>query len=422
MENLTYIKAGKLYNGLDEGLHEGWKVLVKGNVIAEVGPEVAQPDSARVVDLSHLTVTPGMIDGHIHLDNWDWRTIRDEVYFTSEEMKVLGIANAAKKTLQRGFTTVRHMGGITSKGLGVLDVKECINSGRLEGSRIIAAPLFLCSPGSHGDLSQSLSRNPELSRHAEHGVPTIGSGADFFVNAVREMVKYGADFFKIMSTGGFFTPNDTPEQRQLNDAELKAIIETAHEYGKTVTSHTYTPALMQTLVNFGIDGIEHGALMDEETAALIEDKGVYIVPTFSPYVEAIRYDPVAMANKQPEFRAKLEKYRDWLAKSHEIILASKIKLGFGSDFVAVHQNYDSGWEYQAWLRSKQNPFRALAAATRVNAEILGLSDKLGTLEPGKLADIAGWKRDLMTDELALLDCGYVMKDGVEYEPETCAEL
>ena len=241
---------------------------------------------------------------------------------------------------------------------------------------------------------------------------------DFFTAAVRREKKMGADFLKIMATGGFATPNDDPEDIQLSDEEFKAIFDTAREVHISVTAHAYGPKLMKKLIGFGITGIEHGSLMDEETAKMFEDTGTYLVPTFMPYEDAIHPDEESLAKKSPEYRRKLGIYQDRLIKSREIIINSKIKLGYGTDMVAVHNNYESGWEYNAWLKNGMDPFRALEAATRVNAEICEISDKVGTIEPGKLADIAGWKRDLLKDPDALRDCSFVMKEGKVYPAES----
>ncbi len=415
------IRCGLLYDGITEEWKRGQSILVDGERIAAVGQVVPEPENAEEFDLREYQVTPGMIDAHMHMDYIDWRRVREEVYATSEEAKTLAIARCARMALARGFTTVRHVGGITSSGYGVLDVREAIERGYLPGARIVAAPLFLCTAGSHGDLSQGFARNPQLSGYLQRQRPGLGSGRDFFAGAVREQVKYGADFLKIMATGGFFTPCDTPVQQQLNDGELEAIIATAHELGKTVTAHVYTDELMQKLIRLGIDGMEHGSLMTGETAAMMEERGIYLVPTFCPYEEAVHYDPEKMKDKQPEFRRKLELYTDALRAGREVICSSRIRLGYGTDFVAVHQNYESGYEYEAWLNSGMKPFDALKAATRTNAGILGLEDRIGAVEPGKYADIAAWKRDLMTDKKALLDCAFVMKAGEAYEAQSCLE-
>lgn len=413
------LRCGRLYDGITPEWKTGQSILIEDDHIAEIGNVVNIPEEARIIDLTDCQVTPGMIDAHMHMDFFDWHTVREEVYSQSEEAKTLAIARCAKKALRRGFTTVRHVGGITSNSYGVLDVKHAIEKGYFAGSRIVAAPMFLCSAGSHGDLSQGFARNPLLSQKLQNERITLGTGKDYFVNAVREQVKYGSDFLKIMATGGFFTPYDTPIQQQLNDEELKAIMDTAHELGKTVTAHVYTNELMQKLISFGIDGMEHGSLMNRETAQIIEEKGIYLVPTFSPYEEAVHYDPEEIKKKQPEFRKKLELYKDALQAGREVICSSKIKLGYGTDFVANHQNYESGYEYEAWMSSGMHPFAALKAATSVNADILQLSDQIGTLEPGKLADISAWKRDLMQDKKALLDCAFVMKEGIQYQTESC---
>lgn len=422
MDKLTYIICGKLYDGIDSELKEDYKILVKNDKIEALGREMQKPESAEVIDLSDATVTPGMIDAHMHMDYIDWHTIREEVYSTSEEAKTIAIIRTAQKTLSRGFTTVRHVGGVTSNGFGVLDVKRAIEKGYITGSRIVAAPRFLCGAGSHGDMSQGFAKNPELSMIAQNLRLTLGAGKDFFVNAVREEIKYGADFIKIMATGGFFTPYDNLSQQQLNDEELQAIMNTAHEWGKTVTAHVYSVDHMQKLIKYGIDGMEHCSLMDEETAQMIADNGIYVVPTFCPYEEAVHYDPVMIQTKQEEYRIKLEYYKDALQAGREVIKNCKCKLGYGTDMVATHQNYESGFEYKAWMESDMGGFRALHAATKVNAEILQLEDKIGTLEAGKLADIAAWKRDLLTDPYALMDCAFVMKEGISYPTEICEEL
>ncbi len=407
----TKIICGKLYDGIHDVLQENCEILIKDKYIAEVGQNVAMPADCRVVDLSHLTVTPGMIDAHVHASFFDWREIDKDAVYYSDAMRALAVAECARRALSGGFTTIRQVGWFQEDYS--LDVKRAIDAGFIEGSRMIVAPHFLCAPGSHGDSTQKIATNPKLAKFLEECYPTMGSGATFFRDAVRHEVKLGADFIKIMATGGFFTPNDSPEDKQLSYDELKAIIETAHALHTTVTAHAYTTELVTTLAELGIDGIEHASLVNEATVKLLEEKDIYVVPTFCPYDEIVLLDEEKLAEKSPEFQRKLRHYRDNLVESRELLKNSKLRLGYGTDLVVGYQNYECGREYSAWLRNGMDPFRTLKAATSVNADILGISDKVGTIEPGKLADIAGWKRDLLTDDKALLDCGFVMKEGKE---------
>ncbi|CAM5217068.1 Imidazolonepropionase [Ureibacillus acetophenoni] len=409
------IKCGKLYDGIKAELQENMEILIKGEKILAVGRNLACPEDTEIIDLSKVTVTPGMIDAHVHPQFFDWHDTYDDTVYYSDGWRALAVSNTVQKSLAGGFTSIRSVGWFREDF--ALDVKRAVEKGYIAGARLIVAPHFLCTPGSHGDMTQVVASNPHLADYLQSLYPGCGSGADFFVGAVRREVKLGADFLKIMATGGFATPNDSPEDIQMNDSEFKAIFDTAKELGISTTAHAYAPNLIQKLISFGITGIEHGSLMDEETARMMEESDTYLVPTFMPYENAIHGDEASLAQKSPEFRRKLGIYKDRLVKGREVIINSNIKLGYGTDFVTVHNSYENGWEYWAWLNNGMDPFRALAAATKNNAEILEIDDIVGTIEPGKLADISAWNRDLLTDPFALMDCAFVMKNGKVYPTE-----
>ena len=413
---MSYIKiiCGKLYDGIHDELKANQEILVRGDVILEVGAHTAAPEGCKIVDLSALTVTPGMIDAHVHAAFFDWNELEQDPVFYSDGMRALAVSECARRALAGGFTTIRHIGWFREDYS--LDVKRAVDKGYIEGSRLIVAPHFLCTPGSHGDSTQRLATNPQLSNYLESLYPTMGNGPEFFRGAVRHEVKLGADFIKIMATGGFLTPNDSPEDQQLSYEELKAIIETAHALHKTVTAHAYTPELLTTLAQLGIDGVEHASLVDRPTLSLLEEKDIYVVPTLCPYDEIVLLDEEKLAQKPPEFQRKLRHYRERLVESRRLLRDSNLRLGYGTDLVTGYQNYECGREYSAWLRNGWDPYRALKAATSINAGILGISDQVGTIEPGKQADIAAWNRDLLTDDKALLDCSFVMKGGREITP------
>ena len=410
------IKCGKMYDGIKAVLQENSEILVEGKVIREVGHNLCCPDNTEIIDLSDMTVTPGMIDAHVHPEFFHWKDVYADTIFNSDGYRTLATATCAKRALLGGFTTIRSLGWF--REAYELDVKRAIAEGYMDGARMVVSSHFLCTPGSHGDMTQSVRNNPYLSDYMMDQYPTIGNGADFFIKAVRREKKMGFDFLKIMATGGFATPNDDPEDIQLNDDEFKAIFDTARELKISVTAHVYGPKLMQKLLGYGITGMEHGALMDKETCKMFENSGTYLVPTFTPYEDAVHPNEESLAQKSPCFRNKLKFYQKRLQEGREIIIESDIKLGYGTDFVAVHNNHESGWEYNIWLNNGMDPFRALNAATKVNAEICEIDDITGTLEPGKYADIAGWRRNLLKDPDALRDCSFVMKEGKVYPAES----
>ena len=411
------IKCGKLYDGIKPKLHENAEILIEGKLIKEVGHNLPCPENTEIIDLSDLTVTPGMIDAHVHPQYFYWKDVyASDTVFNSDGYRAIATAECARRTLLGGFTTIRTLGW--AREAYELDVKRAIEEVHIYGSRMVVSSHVICTPGSHGDMTQVLRKNPYLSDYMASIYPAMGNGADFFTGVVRREKKMGYDFLKIMATGGFASPNDSPEDIQLNDAELKAIFDTAKEVKISSTAHVYAPELMQKLIGFGITGMEHGSLMDKETAKMFEDTDTYLVPTFCPYEDVIHPDPESIAKKDAFFRRKLELYQVRLQKGRETIINSKIKLGYGTDLVTVHNNHESGWEYNAWLSNGMDPFRILHAATKVNAEICEIDDITGSIEPGKSADIAAWGRNLLKDPDALRDCAFVMKEGRVYLAES----
>lgn len=412
------IKCGKLYDGINDTLQDQMEILIEDDLIREVGKKIIAPQGAEVIDLSDCTVTPGMIDAHVHTQHVDWHTRNHDIVYRGPAWKSMCHLYNARESLFRGFTALRCIGSSTYEARGSLAARDMIDLGYFPGARLTVTPHYLADVGSHGDHSQYLRTNPELSECFAKMTPTMGTGVDFFRHVVRNEVKMGSDFIKIMINGGFSTPNDSPDDQQLSDEEIKVIIDTAHELGRTVTAHIYNSEQMKKVALMGIDGMEHGSLITEDTARVMEELDVYLVPTFCPYEDIIYPNEETLAKKLPQFRAKLIQYSERLQEGRRVIVNSKLRLGYGTDFVSVHQSYENGYEYEAWLKSGIDPFRTLAAATRINAGILQIADRVGTLEPGKQADIAGWRRDLLTDPKALLDCAFVMKDGVRYPTVT----
>ena len=418
MSEFKLIKCGKMYDGKSDTLQENMEILVNGTMIEEVGKKLTYPLNTEIINLPDCTITPGMIDAHVHSQYIDWHTRNHDIVYRGPAWKSMCHLYVARESLYRGFTTIRSIGNSTYEARGSLAAKEMIDLGLFPGARMVVTPHYMASLGSHGDHSQYLRTNPDLAEAFSEMTPTIGTGVEFFRNAVRNEIKMGADFIKIMINGGFSTPNDTPDDQQLCDEEIEVIIKTAHELGRTVTAHIYNSEQMKKVALMGIDGMEHGSLITEDTARVMEELGTYLVPTFCPYDDIIHLNEETLKKKTPQFQAKLRQYSTRLQEGRKVIINSKIKLGYGTDFVTVHNAYENGYEYESWMNSGIDPFRILKAATSTNAEILGLSHLIGTIETGKIADLSGWKRDLLTDPKALLDCSFVMKEGKPYETIT----
>ena len=415
--DLTYLKCGRLFDGAEERFKENIGIVVEDGKISKIGEGIACPAGAKVVDLTNKTVTPGLIDAHVHFDFIGIHAFDTYGYKTSDAAKVLNLIYCANKSLLGGFTTVRVV-GTSINGYGAVDAKNAVNEHKFAASRLVVAPHFLGASGGHCDMSAVLRPDPELSNDMEHRYPTVGSGADFFRDTTRKEIKYGADVVKIIATGGFASPYDDPCDCQLADSELQAIIDTANMLGKPTTGHAYAAPLIKKLVGMGISGIEHGSLIDEEACDMMQEKGAYLVCTFQPYEEAVHMDEEKLARKSPHFIRKLMKYGDQLRKSRQLvvskILEGKMTIGYGTDMVSVYDNYECWREYSTWQRSGIPALRILRAATSVNAKILGYDD-LGVLAPGKTADIVAWSGDFDNDPEVISKCDFVMKDGIVYK-------
>ena len=414
MGNTLLIKCGKMYDGIHDELFENREILVEGKYIKAVGENLAYPENTEILDLSHLTVTPGLSDAHIHSGNMD--TVKRGPSLMSNGYMTLSHVHTAQRSLERGFTTIRCLAN--NKDFGMVDARNAVNEGYFPGARMIVGSQMMGSIGGHADMSVfgGLLNDPPLCEAAVNR-NVIGAGADFFRAATQMQLKYGVDFIKIMYSGGFMTPQDDPLDAQLDDDETSSIIKTAHRMHKTVTAHVYGAENVKRLLQLEIDGMEHCALLDREACRMLEDSDCYVVNTMRAYEGIIRMDEDHIRHlPNPFAREKLMKYRPQLFDTVDILRDSKIRyFGLGSDIGGGLQRYDSWAEVAAWMRFDMGAFRTLRAATMGNAEIFGLQDKIGSIEPGKYADLAGWHRDLLTDPEATSQCDFVMKEGIQYK-------
>lgn len=406
------IKCGELYDGVHDEFQKNKEILVEDNKILEVGENLKVDGECEIIDLSDQTVTPGLIDNHVHIDYPAGLKIEELAYVSNSATTLHTLVNL-QKTLLGGFTTIRGMNSV-GRDRGIFEVKKQQDKGYFKNTSRLVPARVMGTEGGHADASGELVYNEEIAEAFKSDA--VGSGSEFFRQLVRNDIKYGAGFIKFMYSGGFFTQLDGPEDCQMSDEEVQSIINTTHDLNRTCTAHCYGDKLVNKLLDFGIDGVEHGALITEETARRFEETDTYLVPTFLPFSNIIYMNEESLNTLSPAMIKKLTMYKEQLTKSRKVILNSKIRLGYGSDIVGTMPITDTWREYSSWIESGAEPLRILKAATFENARILGKLDEIGTIEPGKIADIAGFKGDLNQQE-GIKNCGFVMKEGTVYKNE-----
>lgn len=342
-------------------------------------PECA---GAERVDLEGYSVLPGLIDCHVHLTS-PWDTSAHEPYWklvTPPSMKALTTAANANLCLRSGFTTVRNCGGTSWNLPEDVFARDAIRAGMLVGPRILACAGGITMTGGHGDRAYP----PFMIAHPELGCGVVpADGPDACLRAVRERIKYGADFIKIYTTGGVSTPGDGPHSEDFTPEELRAIMTEAHLHGKRVATHAQGLAGIRKAVEAEVDTVEHGSFLDEETAALMAEKGTALVTTlrvFTAILERGSGYPNPEALHKARMVAEGQQRALWLAH------AAGVTVAFGTDASQSIRNGNNAVELASLVTLGFSPEEVLLMATRNAAAALGLGDRLGTLQPGKRAD------------------------------------
>jgi imidazolonepropionase-like amidohydrolase len=404
---VTVIHAGRLLDRPGQPPRGASTVLIRNGKVEAIHDgfrEVAGYPGARFVDLRDKFVLPGLIDCHVHLDSdragqegLIESLTNGPAYFAYEA------AVNARKTLAAGFTTVRNLGN--SDGV-TLALRDAIAAGKVPGPRIVDSGTSISATSGHGDHSLGLS--PELAEHAQQ--ENLCDGPEACRRAVRLQVRRGVDVIKIMTTGGVNSRIGAGLGRQMFDDEARALIETAHLYGKKVAVHAHGADGITLALRHGADSIEHGTLLDEEGIKLFLKTGAYYVPTLSTvngYLERIAKDPNAYP---PEVRAKIDWRISITGKSLAMAYPRGVKIAFGTD-AGVSKHGRNADEFELMVKHGMPPSEAIKAATVNAADLLGLASEIGTLEPGKRADLIAVTGDPLKDVTVLKKVEWVMKDG-----------
>ena len=406
----TYILAGRLFDAASETVHANMVITVEGERIKSVAPSAGfKPIAgAVVIDLSHATVLPGLIDCHTHLSARADRY--NEIYRfkdTPFDHAFAAVVNA-RKTLEAGFTSVRDVG---SPPFLAVDLRNSINEGLIPGPRVVASGPPISITGGHGDLN-NFAPQVRVSMFPEERNYQIADGVDQIRHVVRAQVKYGVDVIKILATGGVLSKGDSPGAPQYTFEELKAAAETAHMAGRKIAAHAHGTEGIKNAILAGIDSIEHASLIDDEGIRLAKQHGTYLVMDI--------YNDDYILNEAPKVglpqeNIDKEKMVGRLQRENfEKAVRAGAKMAFGTD-AGVYPHGDNARQFYYMVKFGMTPAEAIRAATENAADLIGRSTDVGTIEPGKFADIIAVQADPLADIRALEHVDFVMKGGTVYK-------
>jgi imidazolonepropionase-like amidohydrolase len=402
------LKAARLFDGKSDALVPNAMVMVEGKTIKGVGAGLPVPDGSTIIDLGDVTLCPGFIDAHTHLTHE--RTADYNQGFVDmmrKEVAELAILSTvyARRTVEAGFTTVRDVGSGDMLDIGL---RNSIAKGIVPGPRMQVCVNALGAIGGHADRN-GLRHDLFPQDHEAQG---IASGPDHFREAVRYQVKYGADVIKFCGSGGVLSLADEVDTPQLTLAEMTALCDEAHRLRKKVACHCHGDKAAHDAVLAGVDSIEHGSFLSVDTLKLMKQHGTYLIPTLMA-PDALMPN---LSKFPPEIAAKAVAANAALSKTFADAVKLGVKIGFGTDS-GVSRHGDNAREFQLMVKNGMTPIAALKAATSVDAELLGLSKSIGTLEPGKFADIVGLPGDPLADISVTSRVTFVMKEGVAVVPK-----
>ena len=404
----TYVHAGRLIAVPGQAVRGPSTIIVDNGRIIEVRDGFVGPEAgAVVVDLKDKTVLPGLIDSHVHLasdrggeaDLLSW--VREEPQMHALEAQWNGM-----KTLRAGFTTVRNLG---DEG-ATLALREAIKRGWVQGPRIIDAANSISTTGGHMDGRGGL--NDDLIAHLP-APENLCDSVESCRRVVRRQIDRGADVIKFASTGG--VNSGTGLSTRMFEDEARALVETAHAYGRKVAVHAHGADGIKLAVRAGADSIEHGTVMDDEIIKLMKSHGTYYVPTLSTvngYLERLAKDPNAYA---PDVKKQIDWRIGITGQSLLKAYPAGVKIAFGTD-AGVSKHGRNADEFELMVKFGMPPIEALKAATVNAADLLGLASEVGTIETGKSADIIAVSGDPLTDVTVLKNVDFVMARGEVVKP------
>ncbi|NQD36999.1 amidohydrolase family protein [Permianibacter sp. IMCC34836] len=404
----TLIHAGKLIDTEHGTVQSQMSIIIKDNRIAEVKAGYVDPQGySPYFNLQDSTVMPGLIDMHVHVSHENSPTSYTEPFFLNPADFALHATQYLQRTLHAGFTTVRDLGA--SDGLN-LSLRDAVKKGWIVGPRIFAAGKAIGTTGGHADPTNGVNMELRENPGPDEGVI---NGADDARKAVRQRYKEGADVIKITATGGVLSLAKNGQNPQFMDDELKAIVDTAKDYGFAVAVHAHGKEGMLRAVKAGVDSIEHGTYMDDEVIKEMKKHGTWYVPTISAgkfvsdKAKIDGYFPEVVRPKAAAIGAEIQKT---FAKAYK----AGVKIAFGTD-AGVGPHGSNAMEFVYMVEAGMTPMDAIKSATINAATLLRQEKDLGSISAGKYADLVAVKGDPLQDIKLMTQLGFVMKEGVVYK-------
>jgi len=399
---MTVVRAGKLLDVVSGTLKENQVISIEGDTIKEVGPSVAIPPGAKVIDLGRYTVLPGLIDGHTHITAQPGNYYDD--LFRKSPIDVAVTAHVyARRTLEAGFTSCRDVG---SGEFVDVALRNAINRGDVLGPRLLVAGLAIGSTGGHADTS---GFSPYLKFGTFSGV---ADGVEAIRKLVRFNVKYGADLIKMVATAGVLSEEESVGAPQYTPEEMRALVNEAHMWEKRVAAHAHGAEGIKRALQAGVDSIEHASFIDEEGIGLAKERGAFLVMDVynDDYIVA-EYQRLGYPQKIIEKEKKVGRTQ---RENFQRAVRAGARLAFGTD-AGVYPHGDNAKQFAKMVEWGQTPVEAIRAATLGAAELLGLGARAGSLSAGKWADLIAVEGDPLKDVRLLERVAFVMKAGAIYK-------